>query len=65
MNVSAVINVCKEAKHPITSRTIAKKLGIKPKHAKAALYEAKRALTMSLRNELNARHKRPIWSYTK
>lgn len=67
LNVSCVIDVCKKAKHPLTARTIAKKLGIKPKHAKAALYQAKnyvdKNVVLTLRTELNVRRKRPIWSY--
>jgi hypothetical protein len=65
--ISSVISVCKNSNHALTVRTIAKKAGITRKQAKIALNEAKLyvdpKMTMTLRNPLNIRRKRPIWSY--
>jgi hypothetical protein len=66
-NVLLVIEFCKSVNKPLTSKTISKNLGIRHKYVKASLYEAKKYfdknLVVTLRNELNARRKRPIWNY--
>jgi hypothetical protein len=62
-----VIDVCKQSLHPITVRTIARKLNISRKVARASLVHAKNqrdsGLEVHLRSPLNVSKKRPIWSY--
>lgn len=61
-----VISICKESLHPLCSRTIAKKLNIKPKEARASLYYAKHQdpnLQLCIRAPSNVVSKKPIWFY--
>lgn len=62
-----VIDVCKQSLHPLTVRSIAKKLNIRTKVARASLVHAKNYLDSNLhvhlRSPLNVSKKRPIWSY--
>ena len=64
-----VIDVCKAAQHPLTAKTIAWKLGISRKEAKASLWWASefvdKNLTVTIRNPMNNYKKRPIWTYKK
>jgi hypothetical protein len=56
----------KLSQHPITAKTIARKLGLARNTITASLHFAAKYfhkdLTMTLRNPLNHKKKRPIWS---
>lgn len=62
-----VIEVCKKAQHPMTCRTIAKKVGVTRKVARASLYHARKYIDDSLvvieRNFGTFGDKKPIWLY--